>query len=80
MAGGGDPRESATERRLLVQFSFMKNAREKLKGCGKSAPWAWQHALQGKPHPEQNQIGTDIPCCSGRSGWLHEAFSNERPR
>ncbi len=74
MAGRGNPRESATERRLP---SFMK---EKLKGCGKSAPWVRQRTLQGKPHPEQNQIGTDIPRYSGRPGWLREVFGNGHPR
>ncbi len=54
MVGGGDPRESATERRLPL------SAEEKLKGCGKSAPGIRQRLPQGKPHPEQNQIGTDI--------------------
>ncbi len=56
MPGQCELRDSATERRLpIVLFSKQK---EKLKGCGKSAPGVWQQRLQGKPHPEQNQIGT----------------------
>jgi len=30
----------------------------RVKWCGKSAPRRWQHRWQGKPHPEQDQIGT----------------------
>src|SRR3954454_25099449 len=29
----------------------------RVKWCGKSAPRAWQHEWQGKPHLEQGQIG-----------------------
>ena len=29
----------------------------RVKWCGKSAPRRWQHRWQGKPHPEQDQIG-----------------------
>ncbi len=29
----------------------------RVKRCGKSVPCEWQHSLQGKPHPEQDQIG-----------------------
>ena len=28
-----------------------------MKRCGKSAPPAWRHDGQGKPHTEQDQIG-----------------------
>lgn len=52
MPGSGNARESATERKLPAR------AQEKLKGCGKSAPGRGQPSPQGKPHPEQNQIGT----------------------
>ncbi len=42
-----------------------------MKGCGKSAPRFWQQNWQGKPHPEQDQIGMtyDEPfrCHPGRS-------------
>jgi len=52
MAGGGDPRESATESKP-PDFNQVR-----VKGCGKSAPRAWQQGRHGKPHREQNQIGT----------------------
>jgi len=29
----------------------------RVKWCGKSAPRVWQQTWQGKPHPEQDQIG-----------------------
>ena len=29
----------------------------RVKRCGKSAPRVWQQTWQGKPHPEQDQIG-----------------------
>src|SRR5687767_9985628 len=29
----------------------------RVKRCGKSAPPAWRHGGQGKPHTEQGQIG-----------------------
>jgi len=41
---------------------------EKLKGCGKSAPGVWQQGPQGKPHPEQNQIGTVLWVAPSLSG------------
>ena len=28
-----------------------------MKRCGKSAPSIWRQMVQGKPHPEQDQIG-----------------------
>jgi hypothetical protein len=43
----------------------------RVKWCGKSAPRSWQQVRQGKPHPEQGQIGEHWrgPRCSrvGRS-------------
>lgn len=51
MAGGGDPRESATEskppRSVVVR----------VKGWGKSPPRDWQQERHGKPHREQDRIG-----------------------
>ena len=32
----------------------------RVKRCGKSAPRRWQHRWQGKPHPEQDQIGERV--------------------
>src|SRR5690606_9237987 len=34
------------------------SARVRVKGCGKSAPGAWQQEPHGKPHREQDRIGT----------------------
>ena len=49
--GGGNPRESATEKRLPLF------ARVTVKRWGKSPPRDWQQDRHGKPHPEQCQIG-----------------------
>ncbi|CAI2933966.1 protein of unknown function [Aminobacter niigataensis] len=51
MAGGGDPRESATESKP-PRFSAVR-----MKGWGKSPPRDWQQERHGKPHREQNRIG-----------------------
>ena len=51
--GGGDPRESATEN---IPPSVLTAAR--VKWCGKSAPRRRQRTRHGKPHREQDQIGT----------------------
>ncbi len=52
-AGGGDPRESATESKPPDHASHQ----ERVKGCGKSAPVLQQCGTHGKPHREQNLIG-----------------------
>ena len=39
------------------KYTARANARVRVKWCGKSAPRGWQQAWQGKPHPEQDQIG-----------------------
>ncbi len=49
--GGRKPTESATENIPPVL------AQVRVKWCGKSAPRGWQQPWQGKPHPEQDQIG-----------------------
>lgn len=49
--GGGNPRESATEKRLPLF------ARVTVKWWGKSPPRDGQPDRHGKPHPEQCQIG-----------------------
>ena len=51
MAGGGDPRESATESKPPAF------AQVRVKGCGKSAPRAWQQGRHGKPHRVQDREG-----------------------
>src|SRR5690606_16501932 len=49
---GGDPRESATESKPPAVM------RVRVKGWGKSPPRDWQQERQGKPHREQDRIGT----------------------
>src|SRR5260221_14544542 len=66
-SGGGDPRESATEnrppRRPLPTLPRLRGrvgggAAVRVKRCGKSAPRLRQRKRHGKPHREQNRIGT----------------------
>jgi hypothetical protein len=78
-SGGGDPRDSATENRPP------RHAAARVKRCGKSAPRCRQRQRHGKPHREQNRIGTARGAIlrivrSSRSGRLPEAPSNRRPR
>jgi hypothetical protein len=56
--GGGDPRESATESSLPARVSDL---RVTVKGCGKSAPRRRRRRRHGKPHREQDQVGTTLP-------------------
>jgi hypothetical protein len=59
-AGGGDPRDSATENKPPAQGPH-GTPRARAKRCGKSAPRPWQQGRQGKPHREQDRIGTAVP-------------------
>ncbi len=52
--GGGDSRESATEKKLPDGQRMLLSVR--VKRCGKSAPRLRQRGWQGKPHREQDQI------------------------
>jgi len=52
-AGGGNPRESATESKPPTGL----RPAARVKGCGKSAPRLRQRRRHGKPHREQDQIG-----------------------
>jgi hypothetical protein len=52
-AGGGDPRESATENRPPGWFA----SQARVKRWGKSPPRERQRKRHGKPHREQDQIG-----------------------
>ena len=61
-AGGGDPRDSATENKPPAHPRFARKGlpedpRARVKRCGKSAPRPWQQGRQGKPHREQDRIG-----------------------
>jgi hypothetical protein len=83
-AGGGDPRESATENKPPAQAP-QGSPRARAKRCGKSAPRHWQQRRQGKPHREQDRIGTAAPKGAGafplrRPGWSREARRKARPR
>ena len=53
-AGGGDPRDSATETHRPTTLS---GGEARVKWCGKSAPRRRQRRRQGKPHREQDQVG-----------------------
>ncbi len=62
-------RESATESRPPRQPVMAApsgdgervNSAARVKGCGKSAPRPRQRGRHGKPHPEQDRIGTAGP-------------------
>ncbi len=56
-SGGGNPRESATESKPPPGLA----PAVRVKGCGKSAPRAWQQERHGKPHREQDRIGATRP-------------------
>ena len=71
-AGGGDPRDSATENKPPVQgrpASAVPRAR--VKRCGKSAPRPWQRGRQGKPHREQDRIGAAASSPTDRGSQGH---------
>lgn len=71
--GGGNPRESATEKRLPLFAGVM------VKRWGKSPPRDWQQDRHGKPHPEQCQIGASRGAGPGpRSGIPPQG--RQRPR
>ena len=56
-ASEGDLRESATENTPPNSRPVRLAGVARVKRCGKSAPPAWRHDGQGKPHTEQDQIG-----------------------
>jgi len=71
------PRESATESKPPCGFG----QEVRVKGWGKSPPQAWQRGWQGKPRPEQDQVGGTHGLSDTRApGVSREAFSDERPR
>jgi len=82
-AAGGDPRDSATEKRPP---GF---GRVRVKRRCKRPPRSWRQGRLGKPHREQDQIGVGARvratgCCEAgsgpHSGWLLEARRKSRPR
>ena len=56
-SGGGNPRDSATENEP-PSFALTGFRRVRVKRCGKSAPRVRQRSRHGKPHREQDRIGT----------------------
>ena len=62
-SGGGNPRDSATENEPLPP-SPKGRGRVRVKRCGKSAPRVRQRSRHGKPHREQDRIGTATRECS----------------
>jgi hypothetical protein len=54
--GGGDPRDSATEKRPPAPGRDL-GPPARVKRCGKSAPRPRRRGRHGKPHREQDQIG-----------------------
>ena len=56
--GGDDPRESATEN--IPPAPPCADLPVRVKRCGKSAPPGRQRAGHGKPHPEQDHVGTRV--------------------
>src|SRR4051812_21045071 len=87
-SGGGNPRESATENEPLPT---RKGRAARVKRCGKSAPRFRQRKRHGKPHREQNRIGTATRavresdnsagrCQARRPGRLLEAMCEHGPR
>ena len=76
-AGGGDPRDSATENKPPAQGP-LGTPRARAKRCGKSAPRLWQQGRQGKPHREQDRIGTAVPARVQRHSRLAVRVGRER--
>src|SRR5580698_4927917 len=56
-SGGGNPRDSATENEP-PSFALRGFGGVRVKRCGKSAPRVRQRKRHGKPHREQDRIGT----------------------
>ena len=89
-SGGGDPRDSATENEPPA-YAPSGLRRVRVKRCGKSAPRVRRRKRHGKPHREQNRIGTatrDVRasdnsagrCQARRPGRLLEAMCKHGPR
>src|SRR6201999_4187912 len=62
--------------------AYRPKAAARLKWCGKSAPRPWQQEWQGKPHREQDQIGTArdvfrIAVRVGRVRWVATPIPEE---
>src|ERR1700753_3885458 len=74
---GGKPQG----KRHRNETAYRPKAAARLKRCGKSAPRLWQQRWHGKPHREQDQIGTARnPFPDSRPGRSREVRSNAHPR
>ncbi len=85
MSGSGTVQQRANRRCLTSRKGQGRQAR--LKGCGKSAPQAWQQGWHGKPHRVQDRIGMarslsggQRRTCRDHPGWLPEVPGNRHPR
>ena len=68
--GGGDPRESATESKPPAHIRRRFGVSPaRVKGCGKSAPRVRRRTRHGKPHREQDRVGTAGRRLGGRAGF-----------
>ena len=69
------------DRRKVPQKTYRPDSiRVRLKRRGKSSPLPWRHGRQGKPHPEQDQIGRCLRAARPRSpGRLQEVLSDQHP-
>ena len=98
-SGGGNPRDSATENEPLpppyppplAGEGRLEGGAARVKRCGKSAPRVRQRKRHGKPHREQDRIGTATRavreserqrerCQARRPGRLLEAMCKHCPR
>ena len=75
-SGGGDPRDSATENEPLPG---PKGRAARVKRCGKSAPRFRQRNRHGKPHREQDRIGTATRTVREGDGGARERCQARRP-
>src|SRR5712671_2561815 len=89
-SGGGNPRDSATENEPPA-FALRGFGVVRVKRCGKSAPRVRRRKRHGKPHREQDRIGTATRdaresdnsagrCQARRPGRLLEAMCKHCPR
>ena len=65
--GGGNPRESATENKPPLFEGRVKR-------WGKSPPRSRQRVWQGKPHREQDRVGTPCLAQAGLAGFQVRVF------
>ena len=86
-AGRGNPRDSTTENKPpFWRVTITVALKVRVKRGGKSAPLFWQQKRHGKPHWEQDRIGTIEGSSPSRilpsycSGWSRETYCKICPR